>query len=54
MRISALRYLLLRTHAWDDEVVERLRLELERPPSADEDTLVHRLRTELGPARRRT
>ena len=25
MRVSALRYLLLRTHAWDDEVVERLR-----------------------------
>jgi hypothetical protein len=54
MRVSALRYLLLRTHAWDDEVVERLRQELERPPAADEDTLVHRLRTELGPSRRRT
>ncbi len=27
---SALRYLLLRTHAWNDEVVERLRQEFER------------------------
>ena len=52
MRISALRYLLLRTHAWDDAVVERLRAELERPGSADEDTLVHRLRTELSAPRR--
>ena len=31
MRVSALRYLLLRTHAWDDAVVERLREALERP-----------------------
>jgi hypothetical protein len=30
MRVSALRYLLLRTHAWNDEVVERLRQELQR------------------------
>lgn len=53
MRVSALRYLLLRTHAWDDEVVERLREELERPRSVDEDTLVHQLRTELSSSRRR-
>ena len=31
MRVSTLRYLLLRTHAWDDEVVERLREALEQP-----------------------
>jgi hypothetical protein len=53
MRVSALRYLLLRTHAWDDEVVERLRQALEHPGPQDEDTLVHQLRAELGPARRR-
>ena len=52
MRVSALRYLLLRTHAWDDEIVDRLRRELEQPPPEDEDTLVHKLRTELGPTGR--
>jgi hypothetical protein len=54
MRVTALRYLLLRTHAWDDEVVDRLRRELDRPRSADEDTLVHQLLTEFGPPRRRS
>jgi hypothetical protein len=54
MRVSALRYLLLLTHAWDDEIVERLRLAIERPGPMDEDTLVHKLRTELNPPRRRT
>lgn len=48
MRIVALRYLLLRTHDWGDEVVERLRAELEQPGAADEDTLVHQLRREVG------
>ncbi len=47
MRVATLRYLLLRTHEWDDEVIERLRGELERP-SLDEDTMVRRLRKELG------
>ena len=47
MRVATLRYLLLRTHEWDDEILERLRRELERPPE-DEDTMVHRLRRELG------
>ena len=42
-RVVSLRYLLLRTHDWDDEVIERLREELDRPPR-DEDTFVHRLR----------
>jgi hypothetical protein len=53
MRVTALRYLLLLTHAWDDEVVERLRQAIERPGPADEDTLVHQLRTELTPLKRR-
>ncbi|MFL5868674.1 MAG: hypothetical protein ACJ766_16355, partial [Thermoleophilaceae bacterium] len=46
MRVATLRYLLLRTHEWDDEVIERLRGELDKP-SWDEDTLVRRLRKEL-------
>jgi hypothetical protein len=46
MRVVTLRYLLLRTHEWDDEVIERLRGELERG-SLDEDTMVRRLRREL-------
>jgi hypothetical protein len=46
LRVAGLRYLLLRTHEWSDDVVERLRDEL-RSPSAEEDTMVHRLRKEL-------
>jgi hypothetical protein len=46
MRVATLRYLLLRTHEWDDEVIERLRGELEKS-SLDEDTMVRRLRREL-------
>ena len=46
-RVVSLRYLLLRTHDWNDEVIERLRAELERP-APDEDTFVHRLRQDLG------
>jgi hypothetical protein len=46
-RIVALRYLLLRTHAWNDEVLERLRDELQRPARND-DTMEHRLRRDLG------
>ena len=46
LRVSALRYLLLRTHEWDDAVIERLRDEIRRP-SWDEDTLVRQLRREL-------
>jgi hypothetical protein len=55
MRIVALRYMLLRTHAWDDQTVERLFDALEEPGPMSDDTLVHRLRRELGrdPARRR-
>jgi hypothetical protein len=41
MRVSALRYLLLRTHEWDDQTLERLRQELRRPQA--KDTMVHRL-----------
>lgn len=44
--VVSLRYLLLRTHEWDDEVLERLRLEMQNP--SWEDTEVRRLRKELG------
>jgi hypothetical protein len=46
MRVSHLRYLILRTHSWDDEVIEAVQRELEQP-SWDEDTMVRRLRKEL-------
>jgi hypothetical protein len=46
VRIVSLRYMLLRTHAWDDEVFARLREEMRKPP-ASEDTLVHRLIKEI-------
>jgi len=47
MRVATLRYLVLRTHHWDDAVIERLREELERP-SWDDDTMVRQLRKELS------
>ena len=46
IRMVTLRYLLLQTHHWDDEVVERLRAELAKPTPAVDDTLVHQLRRE--------
>jgi hypothetical protein len=46
MRISALRYMLLRTHDWDDATLERLRQELDRGPPSD-DSMVHRLLRDL-------
>jgi hypothetical protein len=46
MRVAHLRYLVLRTHEWTDEVIERIRGEIEQP-SWDEDTMVRRLRKEL-------
>jgi hypothetical protein len=46
-RVAALRYMLLRTHEWSDDVIERLRAELARPASRGEDTLVHELRRDL-------
>lgn len=42
----SLRYLLLRTHEWDDEVLERLRAEMQAP--SWENTEIRRLRRELG------
>jgi hypothetical protein len=46
MRLAELRYMLLRTHEWTDDVVEGLRAAMrERPAGAD--TQVHRLLREL-------
>jgi hypothetical protein len=46
MRVAHLRYLLLRTHQWDETVLEAVRRDIETP-GLDEDTMVKRLRKEL-------
>jgi hypothetical protein len=46
LRIAQLRYLLLHTHDWTDDVVERLLGEV-RPPSASDDTMVHQILKEM-------
>ncbi|HEV8151838.1 MAG TPA: hypothetical protein VGP78_02850, partial [Solirubrobacteraceae bacterium] len=48
LRITTLRYLLLQTHDWTDEVVERLLGEVRHPSAAAEDTMVHRILKEMG------
>jgi hypothetical protein len=47
MRVASHRYLLLRTHEWNDEVIERLRGELRRP-LADEGKVAKLLRRQLA------
>ena len=47
LRIATLRYLLLTTHEWTDAVIERLLGEV-RPPAPGDDTMVHRILTELS------
>jgi hypothetical protein len=47
LRIAMLRFLLLQTHDWTDEVVERLLGEV-RPPTAEDDTMVHQILKEMG------
>jgi hypothetical protein len=46
MKVAALRYLILRTHVWDDAVIDAIRRDLEHPGRED-DTMVRRLRREL-------
>ncbi len=46
-RIVSLRYLLLRTHEWDEGVLERLRVELREGAPREQDTLAHLMRGEL-------
>jgi hypothetical protein len=47
LRVSMLRYLLLQTHEWNDEVVERLFGEV-RPPVKEDDTMVHQILDEMS------
>src|SRR3954465_6336001 len=47
LRVAMLRYLLLHTHEWTDEVVERLVGEVGRPAAGD-DTLVHKILDEMS------
>lgn len=46
LRISALRYMLLRTHDWDDDVLERLRQAL-GSPGAPQDSCIHGIVKEI-------
>jgi hypothetical protein len=46
MKVATLRYLILRTHEWDDGVIEAIRRDLAEP-GLDQDTMVRRLRREL-------
>jgi hypothetical protein len=46
MKVSHLRYLILRTHEWDDAVIEAIRQDLASPGQED-DTMVKKLRREL-------
>ena len=46
MKVAALRYLILRTHDWDDAVIDAIRRDLASPGS-DDDTMVRNLRREL-------
>jgi hypothetical protein len=46
MKVAHLRYLILRTHEWDDAVIDAIRRDLESP-GAEDDTMVRKLRREL-------
>lgn len=46
MKVAHLRYLLLRTHEWDEAVIDAIRRDLESP-GIEDDTMVRRLRREL-------
>ena len=46
MRLAMLRFLLLHTHDWTDDIVERLLGEV-RPPAAADDTMVHQILKEM-------
>jgi len=46
LRIATLRYLLLHTHDWSDDVAEQILGEV-RPPNAEDDTMVHEILKEM-------
>jgi len=48
LRIAMLRYLLLHTHDWNDDVIERLLGHVRSSSSPIEDTLVNQIFKELG------
>lgn len=47
LRIAMLRFLLLQTHDWSEEIAERLAGELRDPGAAAEDTMTHQIIKEL-------
>jgi len=48
LRIALLRYLLLHTHEWTDEVVERLLGQVRDPHrGGEDDTMVHQILKEM-------
>jgi hypothetical protein len=47
LRIAMLRFLLLHTHDWSDDVVRRLLGEVRHPGAAEEDTMVHQILKEM-------
>ena len=46
MKVAHLRYLILRTHEWTDEVIDAIRHDLEHP-GLEDDSMVRKLRREL-------
>ena len=46
MKVAHLRYLILRTHEWTDEVIDAVRHDLEHP-GLEDDSMVRKLRREL-------
>ena len=46
MKVAQLRYLILRTHEWDDAVIDAVRRDLANP-GIEDDTMVRKLRREL-------
>jgi hypothetical protein len=46
LRVAMLRFLLLHTHEWTSEIIERLQGEM-RPPVAGDDTMVHQFLKEM-------
>ena len=46
MKVAHLRYLILRTHEWDDAIIDAIRRDLASPGQED-DTMVRKLRREL-------
>ena len=47
LRLAMRRYLLLHTHAWTDDVIERLLGEVRRPAPDEDDTKVHQIVEEM-------